>query len=137
MSQLFQEFVSVEQKKLAAMVDKIGGEAAQDNEQSMRELANAEAALVAPSDSDSRHAGGYPFDLAKLQDEIKETPDKAIEKNAEFFSRKLHIQMRQITEDIERAVRREGDRVIEAVTAGPHDRIVDSVWWKAFCVCIN
>ena len=137
MLQLFQEFVSPEQKKLAVMVEGMGGKAAQDNEQSMRELANAEVAFVSSSGSDSRHAEYRPFDLDELRDEIKGKPDEAIEKNADFFNRKFDIQTRQIKEDIERAVRREGDRVISAVTAGPHDRIVDLVWREVFCVCMR
>ncbi|KAF9644578.1 hypothetical protein BDM02DRAFT_3074100, partial [Thelephora ganbajun] len=60
-----------------------------------------------------------------LQQEINSDPDEAIEKNAEFFDRKFDIQRRQIVEDIARTVNREGDRIISAVTAGPHDRIVD------------
>ena len=137
MLQLFQEFVSPEQKKLAVMVEQMGGDAALDNEQSMRELTDAEFAFAAPSGSDSRHGGGRPFDLVELQHEIKGNPDEAIEKNADFFDRKFDIQRRQIVEDIERTVNREGDRIISAVTAGPHDRIVDPVWREAFSVRAN
>ena len=135
MLQLFREFVSPEEKKLAVMADGMGGKAALDNEQAMRKLASAEIAFVASSGSDSLRAEGHPFDLNELRDEIEGKPDDAIEKNADFFNRKFDIQTRQIKEDIERAVRREGDRVISAVTAGPHDRIVDPVWREDFCVC--
>jgi len=127
MLQLFQEFITPEQKKLAAMVEERGGVAALENEYAMRELTEAEFAFVAPSGSDSRHSAGRPFDVVELQHEIKGDPDEAIQKNAEFFSRKFDIQRRQIVEDIARAVNREGDRIISAVTAGPHDRIVDPV----------
>jgi len=128
MLQLFQEFVTPEQKKLTVMVEERGGAAALENEQAMRELADAEFAFVAPTGSDTRHGGARPFDVVELQHEIKGNPDEAIAQNAEFFSRKFDIQRRQIVEDIARAVNREGDRIISAVTAGPHDRIVDQVW---------
>jgi len=137
MLQLFQEFVTPEQKKLAVMVEKMGGDAALENEQSMRELADAELAFVAPTGSNSRHGGGRPFDVVELQHEIKGNPDEAIEKNAEFFNRKFDIQRRQIVEDIERMVNREGDRIISVVTAGPHDRIVDPVRCKVFSICMS
>lgn len=131
MLELFQEFVSPEQKKLAAMVEQMNGVAALDSEQSMEELADAELALVGPLGSDSRHDGGRPFDLVALRHEIRANPDEAIEKNSDLFDRKFDIQRRQIVEDIERTVNREGDRIILAVTAGPHDRIVDPVWQKS------
>lgn len=137
MLQLFQEFVSPEQKKLAVMVEKMGGDAALDNEQSMRELAGSESALTASSGSDNRHGGDRRFDLVKLQDEIRGSPDEAIEQNAEFFGRKFDIQRRQIVEDIERTLNREGDRIISAVTAGPHDRIVDPVWLETFSIYMS
>lgn len=132
MLQLFQEFVTPDQKKLATMVEKMGGEAALENERSMRELADAEVAFSAPSGSDSRRSGTRPYDLVELQHEIKGSPGEAIEKNAESFNRKFDIQRRQIVEDIERSMNRQGDRIISAVTAGPHDRIVDPVGREVF-----
>jgi len=137
MLELFQEFVSPEQKKLAAMVEQMNGVAALDSEQSMEELAGAELALVAPLDLDSRRGGGRPFDFVALQCEIRANPDEAIEKNCDLFDRKFDIQRRQIVEDIERTVNREGDRIILAVTAGPHDRIVDPVWHESPGVCAS
>ena len=127
MLQLFQEFITPEQRKLTVMVEERGGAAVLENEQAMKELAEAEFAFVAPSGSDSRHGGARPFDVVELQHEIKGDPNEAIEKNAEFFNRKFDIQRRQIVEEIARVVNREGDRIISAVTAGPHDRIVDPV----------
>ena len=127
MVQLFQEFVTPEQKKLVAMVEERGGVEVLKNEQAMKELVEAEPALTVPSGSDGRCDGDRPFDIVELQNEVDGDPDEAIEKNAEFFGRKFDIQTRQIEESIARAVGREGDRIISAVTAGPHDRIVDQV----------
>jgi len=123
MLQMFQKLVTPEQKKLANLVQEKGGNAVLDDEQAMKELAAVEASL---SPGSSRNDSGR-FDLAEVQHEINDDPNGAIEKNAEFFNRKFDIQRRQIKEDIARAVRREGDRIILAVTAGPHDRIVDPV----------
>jgi len=123
MLQMFQKFLTPEQKKLADMVEKHGGSAVLDNEHAMKELTAAEASL---SPASARHGSGR-FDLAEIQHEIRDDPTDAIEKNAEFFNRKFDMQRRQIEEDVARAVRREGDRIITAVTAGPHDRIVDPV----------
>ena len=123
MLQMFQKLLTPEQKKLADLVEKKGGNAVLDDECAMRELSAAEASLAPAS---GRHGSGR-FDLAEVQHEIRGDPVDAIAKNAEFFDRKFDMQRRQIEEDIARAVRREGDRIITAVTAGPHDRIVDPV----------
>ena len=130
MLRLFQEFVTPEQKKLAAMVEERGGIGVLKNKEAVKELAEAEFAFPAPSGSDGQRDGDRTLDLAELQSEIDGGPDKAIEKNAQVFNRKFDIQTRQIKEDIARAVKREGDRIISAVTAGPHDRIVDPVWHR-------
>ena len=126
--QLFQDFVTPQQRKLAVMVERMGGESALQNERAMRELSGAESALAAQAGSEGRPAGGRPFDFIELQQEIMGDPGEAIRKNADFFNRKFDIQRRHIVEDIAREVNREGDRIISAVTAGPHDRIVDPVW---------
>jgi hypothetical protein len=139
MLQLFQEFVTPEQKKLAAMVGEMGGDAALENEETMKELAGAETALTTHSGLENeqameelagteiRYGRSRPFNFVKLRREIKGNPGEAIERNAEFFNHKFNIQRRQIVEDITRAVNREGDRIITAVTAGPHNQIVDQV----------
>ena len=126
MLQLFQEFVTPQQKKLATMMQNMGGNTILEDEQAMKELAGAEDALSL----ENGHPGGRPFDFVQLRQEIKGDPDEAIEKNSRFFDCKFNILRRQIVEDISRAVNREGDRIIAAVTAGPHDRIVDQVWGR-------
>jgi hypothetical protein len=123
MLQLFQKFITPEQKKLSDLIKKKGGDAVLDDEEAMKELAAAETSLSPPHGAH----GTDPFDLAEFQHEIKDDPTDAIKKNAEFFNRKFDMQRRQIREDVARAVRREGDRIISAVTAGPHDRIVNPV----------
>ena len=128
MLELFQEFVTPEQKKLAAMVEQRGGNvAALKNEQAMRELVDAELSLTAPPGSDCQRGGDRPSDIVELQQEINSDPNEAIEKNAEIFNRKFDIQRRQIVEDLSRVINREGDRIISAVTTGPHERIIDPV----------
>lgn len=126
MKEIFQKFVTPEQRQLDLLVKKKGGSAVIDNEQVMRELSDAESSISVPS-ARERHRSNKKFELAEIQHEIREGPAAAIERNAEFFNRKFDIQRRQIQEDINRAVSREGDRIISAVTAGPHERILDPV----------
>ena len=127
MLQLFQkEFLTTKQKILAEKVEGLGGDAALDNDEVMRELACAESGL-ANSGPESLSGGGRPLDFVELRQEIKANPQEAIEKNSEFFGRKLEIQRREI-EEITRAFNRGGDRIISAIISGPHERIADPVW---------
>ena len=129
MMEMFQKFVTPEQRQLAFLVEQKGGDAIIDNEQVMKELSDAETLISAPAGME-RHRPAKNFeiaDLAEIQHEIRDDPAVAIEKNAEVFNRKFDIQRRQIQEDIERAVIRGGDRIISAVTAGPHERVLDPV----------
>ncbi|KZP16060.1 hypothetical protein FIBSPDRAFT_66010 [Athelia psychrophila] len=72
--------------------------------------------------------------LNPLKTELNQDVDEGLEKNMVVFRRQLDVQTRQL-EDI---VIREGDRVIAAVTSGPHERILDpdlqTIWkemdWK-------
>ena len=120
---MFQKLLPPEQKKLTDLVEKKGGNTVLDDEDTMEELAAVEASLSPTSGRQSRGQ----FDLAELRHEIRDDPTDAIERNAELFNRIFDVQRRQIEEEIARVSRREGDRVISAVTAGPHDRIVDPV----------
>ena len=124
--EMLKKFVTPEQKELAVSVKQRGGDAVIDDEKAMRDLSDLEAKICAPAGMERRKPA-KEFDLVEMQHEIQETPTEAIENNEKFFIRKFDIQRRQIQEDIERTVRREGDRIIEAITTGPHERIVDPV----------
>jgi len=128
--------------KFAAMVEEMGGiDAVQNNEQLMRELANEEHNMrihtgeeFAPvarsgSGSDNRHGTDRSFNFIELKREIECPPDKAIEKNLEYFNVKFDLQKKRIEEAMERMER--------IVTAGPHDRIFDPVWREVFGICVN
>ena len=119
---MFQKLLPPEQKKLTDLVEKKGRSTILEDEDAIRDL----AAKASPAPVGVRHSTGQ-FDLAEFQHEIRDDPASAIEKNAEFFNRLFDIQLTKIEESIARVSRREGDRVITAVTAGPHDRIVDPV----------
>jgi len=127
MTRMFQEkFVTPEQRRLTFLVKQKGGDVAIHDRRAMEELWNEEAMISAPVESD-RNRSTKKFNLDEIRREIQGDPTEAIEKNKESFDGKFRVQLRQIQEDIERAVKRQGDRVISAVTGGPHDRIVDQV----------
>jgi len=146
---LFRELVPPEQKKLEARVERMGGrDTVLKDEKLMKELASEDPGTRMPtrknapatrsgSGSDNRHGTDRPFNFIELKREIESTPDAAIEKNLEYFNGKFDHQEKRFKEAMERMERmftREGDRVISAVTAGPHDRISDPVWREGFSI---
>ena len=127
MMELFREkFVTPEQRQLAALVKQKGGDTAIRDEQAMKDLVTKETSISTLVGSDRRRSA-KKFDLGEIQREIQGDPAEAIERNEESFNGKFRVQMRQIQEDVERAVRQQGDRIISAVTGGPHERIIDPV----------
>ena len=50
-----------------------------------------------------------------------------MEENLATFQRKFDMQLKLMVEEVGELVRHVGDRVIEAVSSGPHDRIRDPV----------
>lgn len=133
MLQLFQQkFVTPEQRDVSIYIKTKNIDPNFKDDDAVKELLAYEAKVFTSQDSDKRRALKHEETSAiDLRREIAENPDTAIKINAELFDRKFEIQRRQIEADVARAVRREGDRIISAVTSGPHDRIIDTV--RFFC----
>lgn len=129
MLQLFQQkFVTPEQMDVSIYIQTKGITSSFKDEEAVESLLEYERKVSTSQDLEKLHALKHEdTSSSELRREIAEDPEAAIKTNAEFFDRKFEIQRRQIEADIARAVRREGDRIISAVTSGPHDRIVDTV----------
>ena len=82
-----------------------------------------------PSPDESSSSDG---DLAVLKKELHEDVDKSFEKNMIIFQRKMDVQRRQLAAAISDVVIRQGDRVINAMSSGPHERIIDMVRLQCF-----
>ena len=131
----FSKVVSPEQQELAALVQKNGGPTAVmgDNE-ALKELlkfkpatAIGQAKRGSGRDGAEHNSHQDGDDLAVVKQELFDSPELAIKKNLELFERKFKMQQRELAEEMRRMVHHEGDRVIEAFTSGPHDRIIDPV----------
>ncbi|KAJ7135469.1 hypothetical protein C8R43DRAFT_1021198 [Mycena crocata] len=128
MMKMFQQFVAPEQKEMLRVVEQKGGvQACQDNDKILKELSDLEAksSTSLAGASQSAKSGGKTSALDDLKDDLMVDPDAAMEKNLTVFSRKFEVQKRQIVDELTKVVEREGDRVISAITAGPHDKIID------------
>ena len=62
-----------------------------------------------------------------MKQELAETTREALERTRELFMGKFKLLDERFTQQLHGVARREGDRVIEALTAGPHDGILDPV----------
>ena len=82
------------------------------------------SALSSPTTSSGDQ--GALVSIHDLRHDLKD-PEEAVAANLPSFERKLEILQRQIVDETEKVVVRESDRVIEAVIAGPHDRLLDKV----------
>ncbi|KAJ7223972.1 hypothetical protein C8J57DRAFT_1591283 [Mycena rebaudengoi] len=131
MMKMFQQFVAPEQKEMARLVEQKGGiQACQENDKILKELYDLESksSPTAPSNSGSSKSAatsGMTSGLEELKDELATDPDAAMEKNLTVFTRKFEVQKRQIIDELTKVVERQGDRVISALTSGPHDKIID------------
>ncbi|KAG8821313.1 hypothetical protein FRC18_011380 [Serendipita sp. 400] len=77
--------------------------------------------------------------LGEVKQSLKEDVDKSLTANFTVFEKKLELQRAQLVSAMDRIVQRESDRVLSAITSGPHDRVVDKdlhlIWkemgWKS------
>jgi hypothetical protein len=64
---------------------------------------------------------------AKLKPQLKQAVDTSLTNNMVVFERKLDVRKKQLLAEMETIVHREGDRILSAISSGPHDRIIDLV----------
>ncbi|KAF8581694.1 hypothetical protein K439DRAFT_202072 [Ramaria rubella] len=129
MMKMFQRFVTADEKEMTKIVQQKGGaKACQKDDLLLQELSDLEpkqGVSVSGGPAAGRKSGAKNSDLEDLKDELHLDPEAAIKKNMSVFSRKFEVQQRQLLQEMSLVVKREGDRVISAVTAGPHDKIID------------
>ncbi|OSD01341.1 hypothetical protein PYCCODRAFT_541681 [Trametes coccinea BRFM310] len=138
--EFFSSAITPEQRELAAVVQKKGGPAAVlGSKETLSELLKFKPATTAASIKRKERDGPeHRMQLQvpvksnadseavdTLERELAEAPEVAIKNNFEVFERKFKMQQRELAEEMRRMMHHEGDRVIEAVTSGPHDRIID------------
>ena len=123
---LFSTLISPEQKQLFDFVGTHGGpEAVKRNKHALWTLNKMQPVAT----TSKRHAerGGHQEELQSLQAELFDSTETVIRRNMKLFERKFIVQQRILSEQIQATVRHEGDRVIDKVLSGPHERIKDSV----------
>ncbi|KAF7302096.1 hypothetical protein MIND_00776400 [Mycena indigotica] len=130
MMKMFQQFMTPEQREMSRVVEQRGGiQACQDDDKLLKELNELEnkstSAGKGVKNAKGTSSAGPKFGLEDLKDELTTDPDAAIERNMTVFARKFEVQQRQIVDELTKVIEREGDRVISALSSGPHDRLLD------------
>nr|GAT44775.1 predicted protein [Mycena chlorophos] len=129
MLKLFAQMASPEQKELSKLVGDHKGTPSDDVLKRLNEEENK--LLGAQGNSKDVQSVTKDKQLADLKAELNTTADAAIAANMEVFNGKFEIQLRQIVEEMDRALYRQGDRIIGALE-GPHKQIKDpnfhAVW---------
>lgn len=138
MKKMFQQAASSEEREMMAQVQRRGGaNACLKSDRIIKELEELEepghsddlggdGSLRRATDKVGRRAADAP-DFDKLQEDLNTDPNEAIKKNEDIFSRKFELKKREILEQMDHIVRREGDRIISTLTSGPHEKIIDPV----------
>jgi hypothetical protein len=129
---VFEQLISPEQKQVMATVLEHGGVMAlRNNDKTLLEIAKTSS--KAPPSADGHQALSSwekPNDAKANADDLRadifEEPDAAVEKNKTMYLRKFEEQKLQITE-LKSVIERQGDRLIEEMNRGPHQRIRDRV----------
>jgi hypothetical protein len=65
--------------------------------------------------------------VAELRKQYKSDIDSVVKSNFEAFERKFNMGINQLKDELSAKIDHQGDRVISALTGGPHKRIRDKV----------
>ena len=118
---------SPQERELATIIEDRGGpEAVRRDKRLLREVFDTRVNGAGISGLGRRGSDGAVDEFEELQEELQEDVPTTIRENMAQFQAKFTIQARQL-EDLQRTVRQESNRIVAAVTAGPHEKIIDPV----------
>ncbi|KAH7099932.1 hypothetical protein BKA62DRAFT_673164 [Auriculariales sp. MPI-PUGE-AT-0066] len=120
---LFRQLESPKERDLQRWISERGGpKAVSENEKLFKELQAKmkDSGTTAGKDK----AETSEAIMIQIRDEMREDIDRALAKDRKQFDRKFDAVQNSINE-LQNVVHRSTDRVISAINAGPHDRIVD------------
>ncbi len=122
---LFNLVRSPKEKELMELIDKEGGASKVIQNPALLEK------IIKESEKNRKERGAHQNDeddkrlVSLIQAEIRDDLQKLIKSNEVTFELKFDAQKEELTNIIEESVERTGDRVIEAVTSGPYERLKD------------
>ncbi|TBU21891.1 hypothetical protein BD311DRAFT_869699 [Dichomitus squalens] len=122
----FEACTSPEERELSRLVDLHGGpQAVMRDQDLLREIFETRVTGAGLSGPERRGRQGVVDEFKELQEELQMDVQTAIRDNMEQFQAKFIIQQRELEEQMRRTMHREGDRIIDTIISGPHDKILD------------
>jgi len=132
------------EREIAQRIDQFAGgrEALLNNDAGLRDLCRLEdkfkisssqstgtdmGAMSGPKSTTQRDQDDDSKQLKKLRENIASDVDKVIRENYRLFTGKLNIELDRIKASLNNSVERTGDRVIEVLSGGPWEYIVNEV----------
>ncbi|KAA1470668.1 hypothetical protein DENSPDRAFT_798038 [Dentipellis sp. KUC8613] len=136
MATVFKTFQSAEERQIGALVASKGGpeKVAGDNAALEQLLLKQKELEDGPGKKD--HTG--TMTVGELRKDMRKDVEAVLSENSRTFNQKFELQQRQIAEEMKSAVFEARDDIIDAVLAGPYERVEDedmrAIWkdmgWK-------
>ncbi|KAF9264173.1 hypothetical protein L218DRAFT_998910 [Marasmius fiardii PR-910] len=136
---VFEQMQPAKDREIAIFVQRQGGQARDPNDQLLKDVIKHEQQLV--SRKDEKKEGDLnapeaqqtemPTDLDKFKEEVEKDVDTILKENREIFEKRFDV-LESHFKEIKQVVHRESDRVIQtildSVSNGAQERIVDRGW---------
>lgn len=123
---IFENFQTAEEKAIASYVAKQGGpQKVLDDETLLSKLLETRRSQGDTSKETSA-VKSTRDEAQQVQQEVRKDLQKFLEENHKAFERRFDLQKEQI-EEIHNAVVKVGDRIIDTMKSGPHERIINKV----------
>ncbi|SJL18282.1 uncharacterized protein ARMOST_21867 [Armillaria ostoyae] len=122
---LFNLVRSTEERELVELIDKEGGASKVMKDPTLLEK------IIKESEKNRKDRGAHQNDdddkrlVSLIRAEIRDDLQKLIKSNEITFNLKFEAQKKELIDSLGKSVERMGDRVIEAVTSGPYERLKD------------
>lgn len=137
------KYIPEDEKNMASQVTQKGDlKEDQNNDAALKELVAYENTLKSSRLSNTskgrqtEQAAKTVSDAAlkDLKDDLRTDVDTSIQENLASFTGKFELYQRQLRDELEKFIHEESDRVIVAVTEGPHNRVKNAVRMLSPCV---
>lgn len=128
MALLLQLLRSPEERELKRFIDSKGGpKQFLKNDDLMQELLKRSGEPEGKPSLKGSSPRGQTDLIQEIKREVSKTMADMISEHYVQFRVKFEAQQEQLRQQMDASVRREGDRIITAITGGPHERIIDPV----------
>jgi hypothetical protein len=137
---MFGSFKTQQERELSVWISSQGGEnEVLQSDEKCKELLERETELLrhdedgmAMQPTSGRGRGGARVApstelIANLRKECREDLEQVLSKNMDVFAKRFEMGLDQLNNDLTNKIEHQGDRIIEALNDGPHNRLKDKV----------